>query len=815
MRRVSMFCAVGIALAVLLLCVPAAQATTYTWTALATDNPPYMPDGLWSNGYNWDTWPGNSGNSSGDLYYLNCDQVDGYPTNKLVVDSANPKGSWQLGFNWDTYDPPFTVTATNGHYLDTTGGTVGINADGIQLNMYLPIQGSGNVSISNGTVYFSPTDSNTYLGSTIINAGATLAAPNYTSLPGYNVSGMVDVKGGATLSIGSGWSAGQMSDLLTYANWESGSSFGLDTTNGDVTTSASLTGLNLAISGTHTLYLAGGTVTNGSLVVKGGTMNASDPIVGTTSVNVYGGAAAILSGSNTYSGGTTVNGTLTAMNRGALPNWNVPGKLTVNGTLILGVGDNASGYFGAADVTTALGLSGFAAGATIGFDTTGAAGGFTYSPALTGHPVVKQGANTLDLYGSMNQAITVNGGTMNVHNDVNFTYYAQVNVNTGALNFMGNNVGSIAKLNVASGGTLTVGGSNYGPLEINGGQLNLNNGAAPHSSGIFFLDLTNATLDNTSGSPVTLTALGSPVMQGAGVTFLGSNDLTFSLPSGGFSNIFNGNGGYGSGGHVWTMNVVQGNLTTANLRTSGFGAGDQIVKTGNGTWTLTGTPYDYEEPFVFTVNAGALVADSMVAFFNKGNESGGIVVNSGGAVGGRLGGPGGPGMSAIDLTTLRGNVTWAATGASLAIDTTNGDYDYADDLPDPAGVSLGMTKLGPNKLIFSTTKSYTGPTTISRRHAATQRRRTRLRRRDQQRRLGVQLHHRHDDRGQQHLRRRNPHQERRRHDGPLRRQPHLHRPDHDHSRYARGGRSGRTRFVGRQRSGHPGRQGRLGLHRTD
>ena len=119
---------------------------------------------------------------------------------------------------------------------------------------------------------------------------------------------MVDVKGGATLSIGGGWSASQIGNLLTDANWESGSSFGVNTSGGDVTTSASFTGLNLTKSGANTLYLAGGTVTNGSLVVSGGTLNASDPIVGTVSITVYGGAAAILSGNNTYSGGTTVGG---------------------------------------------------------------------------------------------------------------------------------------------------------------------------------------------------------------------------------------------------------------------------------------------------------------------------------------------------------------------------------------------------------------------------------------------------------------------------------------------------------------------------
>lgn len=372
MRRVSLFCAVGIALAILGLCVPA-QAATYTYNALATDYGGTW--GVWSNSNNWNSWPGNGGNAYTDTYAIAPDEVDGYPYDHLTIDSANPKGSWSFT---DTSQGPFTVYASGGHYLDTTGGTIGMNAGGSTLTMSLPIQGTGSVSISNGNVVFSSTDTNSYGGNTIVNGGASLTAPNYTSLPSYNVAGMVDVKGGATLSIGSGWSAGQMSDLLTYANWESGSSFGLDTTNGDVTTSASLTGLNLSVSGTHTLYLAGGTVTNGSLVVKGGTLNASDPILGTASINVYSGAAAILSGSNTYSGGTTVNGTLTAVNRGALPGWNVPGKLSVNGTLILGVGDSGAGYFGASDVTTVLG-NGFAGSAGIGFDTTG-------TPAVSATP---------------------------------------------------------------------------------------------------------------------------------------------------------------------------------------------------------------------------------------------------------------------------------------------------------------------------------------------------------------------------------------------------------------------------------------------
>ena len=173
MDRVSMYCAVGIALAILGLCVPIAQAATYTYTALATDSPPYIPDGLWSDANNWSSWPGNGGNAYTDTYDIAIDSLDGYPTDQLTIDSANPKGSW-LWVNTGVLSYPysFTVYASGGHYLDTTGGTINVNGGGGQLNMQLPIQGAGSVSI-NGTVSFSTTDTNSYSGSTIVNAGAS------------------------------------------------------------------------------------------------------------------------------------------------------------------------------------------------------------------------------------------------------------------------------------------------------------------------------------------------------------------------------------------------------------------------------------------------------------------------------------------------------------------------------------------------------------------------------------------------------------------------------------------------------------------
>ena len=50
---------------------------------------------------------------------------------------------------------------------------------------------------------------------------------------------------------------------------------------------------------------------------------------------------------------------------------------------------------------------------------------------------------------------------------------------------------------------------------------------------------------------------------------------------------------------------------------------------------------------------------------------------------------------ATDFDTLRTYADWTA-GASLAIDTTNGDYIYTSSLVDPNYYSIGLTKLGPN-----------------------------------------------------------------------------------------------------------------------
>ena len=105
----------------------------------------------------------------------------------------------------------------------------------------------------------------------------------------------------------------------------------------------------------------------------------------------------VLSGSNTHAGTTTVSaGSLVISSTAALPGFGTPGRYAVASGAALAVENTVAD----ADVATILGTGNFAAGGSIGFDTS--AGSRTYSAALADTPagplgLVKQGANTLTL----------------------------------------------------------------------------------------------------------------------------------------------------------------------------------------------------------------------------------------------------------------------------------------------------------------------------------------------------------------------------------------------------------------------------------
>ena len=359
-------------MAVLLLCVPAAQATTYHWWGDG--------DGTsWNNPDNWDI--GVPSGAASDLYDFIL-QTDTGPPSTVNLNGGNPQGkNWNLA-NFTINGPGHIDTGSSlgadvsFSFPGYSSGPAIINAaiqgyNGVQFGWYNP--GGYNTG---GTVILS-SGANTYNGATTIYSGVVTAqTANDLGNPAGGWGG-VWVLPGATLGVAtSGWSSTQINSLLSNALWETGSLLGLTTDAGNLTYSNNITSPGINKSGGNTLFLTG-TVTGTPLTCSGGTisisntvtnsvltnnatMNISGSVVGGTinaggTTNLTGtiSSAAKLnvtgttylspaSGSNSYTGGTTINspGVLVPASPDALPGYNVAGKVSVtnNGTVLFAVG---------------------------------------------------------------------------------------------------------------------------------------------------------------------------------------------------------------------------------------------------------------------------------------------------------------------------------------------------------------------------------------------------------------------------------------------------------------------------------------------
>ena len=163
-----------------------------------------------------------------------------------------------------------------------------------------------------------------------------------------------------------------------------------------------------------------------------------------------------LSGTNTYTGTTTVAGSNMLVL--ARTSAKAPGTVTAGGTAGIGLGVGGTGYYGETDVQNLFAntLSGFslAAGTRIGIDTS--AGNFTYSVNQGGsRNLTKLGTNTLTLTGSNTYSggTSVTSGRLEVNNtNGSGTGSGTVTVNAGAF--------------LAGEGSITTGSNNY--VYING-----------------------------------------------------------------------------------------------------------------------------------------------------------------------------------------------------------------------------------------------------------------------------------------------------------------------------------------------------------
>ncbi|WP_079917427.1 autotransporter outer membrane beta-barrel domain-containing protein [Salmonella enterica] len=457
-----------------------------------------------------------------------------------------------------------TLIATNVEALGTgnvtDNATLEMNTGGDFDNA---ISGSGQV-VKSGDETLTLSGANSYTGGTTI-SGGTLVASNVEAL------GTGDITDNATLELNAGGD---------FANNIGGT--------GSVVKSGDKT---LTLSGSNT-YTGGTTISGGTLVASNvdalGSGDVTDNatlelntggdfannIGGTGSVVKSGDKTLTLSGTNSYTGGTTISGgTLVANNVEALGT----GDVTNNATLELNTGG---------DFTNAISGSG---------------------------QVVKSGDKTLTLSGanSYTGGTTISGGTL-VANDVNALGTGDVTDNaTLALNAVGdfnNAIGGSGKVEKSGDDTLTLSGSNTytGGTLINGGTLVASNVEALGTG-----DVTDdATLELNTGGDFDNAISGSGQVVKSGdetLTLSGSNTYTGGTLISSGTLVANDVNALGTG-DVTDNAVLE--LNTGGDFINSIGGTGRVEKSGDETLTLSGTN-SYTGGT--TINDGTLVATSVDA----------------------------------------------------------------------------------------------------------------------------------------------------------------------------------------------------------
>ena len=234
-----------------------------------------------------------------------------------LVDNTTVAGDMSLSASGSLNLGTFTLTVgsmTGAAPISLGGQTLSVGADGTSTSYSGAISGSGKL-IKSGSGALLLNGSNTYTGGTAVNAG-TLQAAGTAALPGYATLGKITVGNGAMLAVsagGSGWTAAGIGTLLgsNSSGFASGSVLGIDTSSGSLAYNSNIAGsTGLAKLGANTLTLTGSntytgptTISKGKLTVDGSLTNSAVGVTGGTL-----GGTGYLSGGTVNAGGTLAPG---------------------------------------------------------------------------------------------------------------------------------------------------------------------------------------------------------------------------------------------------------------------------------------------------------------------------------------------------------------------------------------------------------------------------------------------------------------------------------------------------------------------------
>jgi|GEM_PF-5209928 len=322
-----------------------------------------------------------------------------------------------------------------------------------------------------------------------------------------------------------------------------------------------------------------------------------------------GNGTLILSGTNTYTGPTTVGGgILHATKTAALPGWNVPGQITAFGGGGIGMNVGGPGEWTLPDVETMRASVNFLGTPSLGFDTTNAGGNFIYTTMIPGaFSVTKTGVGTLTLGAGATALGSLSIGVNNSSGPVVTAAGLAISVGTG----LGENINiGVNSTTTAASGALSL--QNAASFTANVANINLGTAV---NSGVTGQGTMNLPANNT------ITATGSIVVGNSGGAF-NSPVSAITFEPGGLSTVqtpqftiggtkSRGNVTVGAGGEVdlggtfggrTTLWVGRGAIEGGSGNWSGFvdfstgtfkgQLGNVILgytDAGSGTWTDDGT----------------------------------------------------------------------------------------------------------------------------------------------------------------------------------------------------------------------------------
>ena len=402
-------------------------------------------------------------------------------------------GSW--GITTETNVTGGVTSTISAQQVTLSNGVFNVDS-GSSLNFTGSTRAGSLIKNGAGTMRFTGWQS--YTGGTTINAG-TLEVANQNSGNGW-LRGAVTVNQGGTLQFtggdgtGFGWNSNVTNltinggsflggghvgfgNYMTVALNDGGLISGAGQWNGDGRLGFSSSGNSTnTISGNWTLRTDNGAIhsfnvgdgtSNVDLLINANLTDQNVAWLSAASLNKVGLGTMVLSGTNSYRGGTSVNsGTLVFANTAARAG---EGTTSVAAGATLGLGVGGSGFFSSVDVASlfsnTMSRVSIDANAVIGIDTS--AGNFVLSDSITDSPsrgLTKLGQNSLEITGANTYtgATVVRQGSLVVNGSI--ANATPTTVQSGAT-ISGS--GSVGNLTVDSGAFVNPGNS-PGILTVNG-----------------------------------------------------------------------------------------------------------------------------------------------------------------------------------------------------------------------------------------------------------------------------------------------------------------------------------------------------------